>query len=174
MTTTRNIRGEGGFTLLEVTVVLGLLASFVLFLTQILASSVELLDEGETGQELADLGHAAGDATVAAMEDMVGPRWVRFERAQPDARLVVQWVPLGLSKFPTATRVQVMRASVRLTPTAETALLKEKLLLKHLQKLQKLKLHLLLKVLRLFKQLQLQQTLKKLVKHLIQENSILH
>ncbi len=119
---------QSGFTLLEVTVVIGLLAGFLVFLTQLLAGGVELYDEGESGQELADIGNAAASAAVACVEDLVGPEKPAFDAGPPDARLLVQWIPLGMAaEGDEATRVQVLRSTVRVREDQETALLERSL-----------------------------------------------
>ena len=80
-----------GFTILELTVVLGLLAAFMVFLIQLMTTGVELFDEGEEGQELSDLANTAGGAVRETMADLAGPRRSAFEPGKPDARLLVQW-----------------------------------------------------------------------------------
>lgn len=119
-------RGEAGFTLLEMTIVLGLLAVFLVALTQLLSSGVDLLEEGEVGQELADVSDAAATATADALGDIVGPASIRVEPGMPSARLRVDWVPLGLATEPSA-EVQAIRGTVRLAESTEVELLRSKL-----------------------------------------------
>jgi len=119
---------ERGFTLLELTIVFGLLTGFLVFLTQIMSSGVELFDEGESGQELADIGNAASATVTETLSDLVGPEREAYEPGEPDARVLVQWVPLGLnSDDKAATRVQAIRGTARLAPAEETALLRSSL-----------------------------------------------
>ncbi len=119
---------RGGFTLLELTVVLGLLGAFSVFLVQMLTSGVELFDEGQSSQELADLGNTASGATRGALAAMVGPRRQAYEEQPPDARLLVQWVPLGLVPGESADgRVQALRATVAIPPAVEERLLRRRL-----------------------------------------------
>src|SRR6185369_15768265 len=87
---------QHGFTLLETMIVLGLLTAFCLSLTQILRLSVTLFDEGESGQDLADRAQAAGSATADLVLAMIGPVRDLEPGQSPEARLLVQRVPLGL------------------------------------------------------------------------------
>ena len=123
--TCRTTPAAGGFTLLELTVVFGLLAGFLVMLTQMLSSGVELFDEGETGQELADLGNVVATSAAKSLGDLVGPEREGYHKGPPDARLLVQWVPLGLSadEQQTAGTVQAVRGTVRLDEVEESALL---------------------------------------------------
>lgn len=120
--------GQAGFTLLELTVVLGLLAAFTLFLIQILIGGVRLFDEGETGQALADRANVAADGVSAALDSMIGPERESFEPGPPDARLLVQWVPLALNTEKPLAVVQAVRATVALRPLDEEQLLARSLL----------------------------------------------
>jgi hypothetical protein len=113
-----------GFTLLELTVVMGLLAGFLLFLTQLLSGGVSLFQEGETGQELADVANVAARAAEESLGDMIGPAHESYEPGPPDARLLLQWVPLGLAQQAGTARVQALRATVRLDPWQEEDLLR--------------------------------------------------
>ena len=122
-------RGQQGFTLLELTIVFGLLAGFLVFLTQMLSTGVELFDEGESGQELADIGNAAAAGVVETLDGLVGPEREAYEPGEPDARVLVQWIPLGLARDDKmASRVHVVRGSVRLGAVEEAALLRGSLL----------------------------------------------
>lgn len=119
---------EQGFTAIELTVVLGLLAGFLVLLTQLLSSGVSLFSEGEKGQELADLSSTAAEATRDCLADMVGPLRESYEPRPPDARLFVEWIALGLPSDPaTASRVQALRATVRLHEQQETEMLRQRL-----------------------------------------------
>lgn len=115
----------GGFTMIELTVVLGLLAAFMMFLLQLLSTGVSLFDEGEAGQELADIGNTAAAAARDSVADMAGPRRQSYEPGRPDARLLVQWVPLGLGEPGAAgALVQAVRATVRISQAREDLLLR--------------------------------------------------
>jgi prepilin-type N-terminal cleavage/methylation domain-containing protein len=123
MTSEARTSTQAGFTLLELTVVLGVLAAFTLFLIQILIGGVELFDEGESGQTMADRTNVAAQSTREALESMVGPVRPSFERGPPDARLLVQWTPLGLVQDEPAALVQALRSTVALDPVTEDRLL---------------------------------------------------
>lgn len=124
MTGRRTHRRAGGFTLIELTVALGLLGGFLVLLIQLLAGGVSLFDEGEGSQELADLAHASADALEDSLTRTVGPLREGYEPDLPDARLFVEWVPLGLpADADAADRVQAVRATVRLDDSEEIALL---------------------------------------------------
>ena len=116
-----------GFTLIELTVSLGLLGGFVLFLVQLLSTSISVFEEGETGQETADRVASASTAVEGAFADLLGDP-TATERRPPTARLLVQWVPLGFAAAPETPHVQIVRASVRLSEGEEERLLRRKLL----------------------------------------------
>ncbi|MEM7198972.1 MAG: hypothetical protein AAF628_01820 [Planctomycetota bacterium] len=125
-------KASGGFTMLELTVVLGLLGGFMLFLVQILDTGVTLFDEGAQGQELADLSNAAAEGTRDSLTAMAGPGREAYDDGRPGARLLVQWVPFGLvvaagGAEETTTKVQAVRATVHLSPHEEEALLRGRL-----------------------------------------------
>lgn len=120
---------SSGFTLLEITLVLGLLAAFCVFLLQLLTSGVQLFDEGESGQDLADRAHAAGAAAQDAIGAVVGPRSESSPGEPPTARLLVQRVPFAF--VPGAPPVQVVRSSVQLGEEEEQQLLGRQLLREH-------------------------------------------
>lgn len=124
------MKGSRGFTLLELTIVFGLLAGFLVMLTQMLSSGVELFDEGESGQELADLANVAATAASSSLNDIVGPEREGYEKGAPAARLLVQWVPPGLLRADQGGggSVQAVRAAVRLDEVEESALLARSLL----------------------------------------------
>ena len=117
---------SSGFTLLETLIVLGLLSAFCLFLTQLLRTGVGLFDEGESGQDLADRAHAAGSVATTVVHGIVGPSREMFDGQKPDARLLVQRVPLGfVAKQPL---VQCVRATVQLEDEDEQRLLADSML----------------------------------------------
>jgi len=116
-------RAAAGFTLVELVVVMGLLSAFLLMLTQLLNSGVSLFDEGETSQELADRSQAAVRKTSQVFEELTGPAFDDPEPRDPDGRLLIQPVRLGLSKEPMATVVPLVRAEISLSAADERELL---------------------------------------------------
>lgn len=122
---------DAGFTLLELVVAMGLLASFLLLLVQLLSSSAGLFNAGERSQELADRAMAASRAVREALSSMAGPRAeVPPGEGELDARLIVHWVGTGGAPEPGAPRpprVPVVRSTVRLAPATEDRLLAEAL-----------------------------------------------
>jgi len=114
MNDSRARAGERGFTLIEVTVVMGLLAILLSALVQITGQGAELWRRGESGQDLADRGLAAARVARDAIERVAGPRpgW-RGEDGQarlPDARFVLHGG-------------NVLRSTVVLAPDREDELL---------------------------------------------------
>ena len=120
-------REQSGFTILEVTVVMGLLSVFMMFLLQIMFTSTGIFQEGQEGQDLSTRALAASRALETAVEDMVGP--TRESRTRPsDARMICQWEPLGLVAQEMQTEGQVLRSTVRIDKEQEKALLREQLI----------------------------------------------
>lgn len=117
-----------GFTLLELTVVLGLLGVFSVFLVQLLAGAVSLFDEGESSQELSDRAAAAADAVRESIEALAGPSEPGLELDGVSARLLVEQAPLGLGDPRTAALVQVVRATVHVDAATESELWRRLLL----------------------------------------------
>ena len=109
---------QRGFTILELTVAMGLLSVFMMFLIQIMLTTTEVFHDGQQMQELASRGLAARRPAEEALRAMTGPTFEGRDLPS-DARLLVQWAPLGLD--PTAARghVQVLRATVRLSEAQE-------------------------------------------------------
>lgn len=119
-------RNDGGFTLVEMLVVMGLLAGFLVMLLQLLAGGVAVFDEGEASQDLSDRTHAVEQVVLEQFTSMAGPIQLLAE-GPPDARLIVQWAPLGFRTDPTAAQVQVIRATVHLSVAQEEKLLRRAL-----------------------------------------------
>jgi prepilin-type N-terminal cleavage/methylation domain-containing protein len=132
---------DAGFTLIEITVVMGLLAVIFAALVQITGQGAEVWRRGERGQELADRALAAGRAARTALESIAGPRpgWRGGEPGTPqlpDARFLLHDAPFG-SRSPESAprdngseaaptvpnRVQVLRSSCLLEPAREEQLL---------------------------------------------------
>ena len=122
-------RGNEGFTLLELVVVMGLLAAFCVMLLQLMTSGLRMFEEGEDGQALADRGANAARVVRKQWTDMLGP--ISTERGLPQSRLLVQWMPLGLDHGGeddvAPTRVQMLRALVRINEDEERALVERQL-----------------------------------------------
>lgn len=129
MTTTAIARRAGGFTLLELVVVMGILSGFLIMLVQLVDTGLSLFTEGETGQALADRATRAerriGDELSALRGSSIG----RDATVAAD-RLLVQLLPIGLPPNPerNPTRVQLVRAAVTLSPERELALVEARLL----------------------------------------------
>jgi hypothetical protein len=115
--------------MIELVVAMGLLSTFLLLLVQLLGGGVGIFDEGERGQDLQDRIQLAARATTESLGDMVGPARQTFQPGPPDARLLCEWAPLGFraSGDVRPTRVQVVRATVRLSERDERRLLTERL-----------------------------------------------
>lgn len=105
----------GGFTLVELLVVMGILAGFLMMLVQLVDGGLRLFRDGELGQQLADRTSRAQRVITAELDRLRGSASGR-EREIVDDRLVVQLLPIGLPAMPerNATRVQVLRGAVRL------------------------------------------------------------
>lgn len=116
---------QAGFTILEIVVVMGLLASFVLMLVQLTGSGVEMFAKGQRGQHLADRAMLAARAVEAELGRMVGPARIAYEPQDPDARMFLGYENIGFARDGEEhDRVQVLRATVGLTEHEETELLK--------------------------------------------------
>lgn len=113
-----------GFTLLELVVVMGILAGFLVMLVQLVDGGLRLFGDGELGQALADRSSRAERRIAAELGTLRGGSTGR-DREFADDRLLVQRLPIGLPGRPErgATRVQVLRAAVRLAPDRELPLL---------------------------------------------------
>ncbi len=122
-------KGNEGFTLLELVVVMGMLAAFCVMLVQLMTSGLRMFEEGEDGQALADRGADAARVVRKQWTDMLGP--ISTEPGLPRSRLMVQWMPLGLDPAPeedvAPTRVQILRALVRIDEDQERALVERQL-----------------------------------------------
>ncbi|MBL8732218.1 MAG: hypothetical protein JNN13_07595 [Planctomycetes bacterium] len=117
-------RRAGGFTLLELTIVMGILSGFLVMLVQLVSSGLSMFGEGELGQALADRSSQAQRVITRELSTLRGSASAR-DRDRVDDRLVVQSLPIGLPPLPErgATRVQVLRAAVHLPPDRELLLL---------------------------------------------------
>lgn len=117
-------RRAGGFTLLELTIVMGILSGFLVMLVQLVSSGLSMFGEGELGQALADRASQAQRVITRELTTLRGSASAR-DRDRVDDRLVVQLLPIGLPPLPErgATRVQVLRAAVHLPPDRELELL---------------------------------------------------
>jgi len=127
-------RSDGGFTLLELVVVMGILSGFLVMLVQLVDTGLSLFAEGETGQMLADRGSRAQRVIAAELRTLRGSASGR-DRDQIEDRLLVQRLPIGLPANPErgATLVQVVRAAVHLAPDRELGLIDEMLAQRVLQ-----------------------------------------
>lgn len=116
------VRAQGGFTLLEIMVVMGLLFVFMTFLTNILFDATEVFRESRKSQEVTQRMVAAWRPLEESLADMAGPTQRGTQGS--DARLLVQWADAGF--VPGANRIQVLRATVRIDQQEEMAMLKER------------------------------------------------
>jgi hypothetical protein len=132
----RNARGSGGFTLIELIVVLGILVGFLAMLIQFVDSGVRLFDEGEAGQGLADRAEAARTAVERELRPLLAD-CRRIDPGVPRDRLLVQQLPLGLPPVvkPSDARAFVLRGAVSLAPEVEAMMQHEQLLLRAAQEL---------------------------------------
>jgi len=121
-------RPAGGFTLLELVVVMGILAGFLVMLVQLVDAGLRLFRDGEIGQTLADRTSRAERLIADELRALRGGASGR-DRNTVDDRLLVQRLPIGLPPRPErgATLVQVLRGAVRLSPDRELALIEAKL-----------------------------------------------
>ncbi len=123
---------QGGFTLIELTIVLGLLTGFLVMLTQIVSTGVGLFGEGATGQDFADRADLVGRRLRVDLRRLVGPATLDQPSlaeggAAPAARFLVQRVPLGMPEpgrvdAASAPMTWVLRADVSLPEREERAL----------------------------------------------------
>lgn len=114
---------QGGFTLLELVVVMGILAGFLTMLVQLVDAGLRIFGDGEAGQAIADRASRAERRISAELRTLRGASSGR-DRDGAEDRLLVQWLPIGLPPRPepNATRVQVLRAAVHLAPERERQL----------------------------------------------------
>jgi hypothetical protein len=122
---------SAGFTLLELVIVMGILCGFLLMLVQFLDSGVQLFDEGETGQSLADRAETARFAVDRELRALRGPG-VTVEPGKPGERLVSQMLPLGFPArgAPGEPRGPLFRATVGLAPELEMRVVQDVTLLR--------------------------------------------
>lgn len=111
-----------GFTILELTVVMGLLSVFMMFLLQIVFTTTEVFRTSQEDQETAAKLIAVGRPAEQAVRDMIGPTHEAKHQAS-DARLLVQWAPIGLLSKGAAGQIQVLRSTVHVPKHAEKQLL---------------------------------------------------
>ncbi|MBP8299469.1 MAG: type II secretion system protein [Planctomycetes bacterium] len=119
---------QGGFTLIELVVVMGILSGFLVMLVQLVGIGLRLFSEGELGQALADRSSQAQRVISEELRTLRGGVSGR-DRDVCDDRLLVQSLPVGLPPRPeaNASQVQVLRGSVHLPPDRELALLEAKI-----------------------------------------------
>lgn len=119
---------NGGFTLLELVIVMGILSGFLVMLVQLVGLGLDLFAEGEIGQVLADRGNRAERVINDELSLLRGSAAGR-DRRRADDRLLVQLLPIGLppAAEPDATLVQVVRAAVSLPPARELPLVEGEL-----------------------------------------------
>jgi prepilin-type N-terminal cleavage/methylation domain-containing protein len=111
-----------GFTIIELTVVMGLLSVFMMFLINIMFTTTEVFSSGQQMQELAARGIAGRRPVEASIRAMIGP--TRESKTQAsDARLIVQWEPIGFETPRATGTTQMLRATVRIDHQQERALL---------------------------------------------------
>jgi len=118
---------QAGFTIIEITIVMGLLSVFMVFLLQIVFTTTDVFETGQRGQELATRSLAVRRPAEEALASMIGPTRESKTLAS-DARLLVQWAPAGFvdeGQNRADSRAQVLRATVRVDQQREKTLLKE-------------------------------------------------
>ncbi|MEO0478822.1 MAG: hypothetical protein AAF196_05025 [Planctomycetota bacterium] len=125
---------DGGFTLLELVVVMGLLAGLLGLLVQLLASGGSIYQRGEEGRDLSDRSLAAASLARDLVQQLEGPRASSDAgEAYPDARFLLYEVTggavpeqgaLGIDDSVPVT-VQVLRSTARLERGLEARLLQE-------------------------------------------------
>lgn len=123
MNPTSRVPAAAGFSLLELTVVMGILSGFLVMLVQLVDIGLRLFHEGELGQVLADGTSHAQRVVSAELAALRGSGTGR-DSATCDDRLLVQWLPIGLPRQPERdpTLVQVVRAAVHLPADRELVL----------------------------------------------------
>lgn len=116
-------RSEGGFTLIELIVVMGILSGFLMMLVSLVDSGLTMFRDGETSQVLADRGARAQQVLRDELSTLRGSSTGR-DRTEVEDRLVVQLRPIGLPYTPArgATLVQVLRGAVHLSPDRELSI----------------------------------------------------
>jgi prepilin-type N-terminal cleavage/methylation domain-containing protein len=122
MNASPSTRRDDGFTILELTVVMGLLSVFMMFLLQIVFMTTEIFQTGSADQETSARLIAAGRPVEEAVRDMIGPSREDKHQAS-DARLLVQWLPIGLAAKGASGQIQVLRSTVHVPKFVEKQLL---------------------------------------------------
>lgn len=127
----QNRPATAGFTLLELVVVMGILAGFLVMLVRFVDSGVTLFAQGESSQNLADRAMAATRQVRTALQQLRGPSMTLEPCADPQ-RLLVQWLPYGLfaGARPQDPHAQFLRADVHLDAATELPLQREVLRLR--------------------------------------------
>jgi hypothetical protein len=120
--TTEPRTAQLGFTILELTVVMGLLSIFMMFLLQIVFTTTEVFHTGNADQETSARLIAATRPVEESLQDMIGPSR-EDKRQASDARLLVQWAPIGFVGKGGIGRMQVLRSTVRVPKYVEKELL---------------------------------------------------
>lgn len=118
---------QGGFTIIELTIVMGLLSVFMMFLLQIMLTTADVFGSGQRGQELSTRLLAVRRPAEEALGVMIGPTR-ESKTAASDARLLVQWAPIGFvedEQKSSVGRSQVLRATVRIDRQREQGLLRD-------------------------------------------------
>ncbi len=115
---------SAGFTLVELLVVMGILSGFLLMLVRLVDGGLSIFGEGELGQALADRASRAQHVITRELGALRGAASGR-DREVVDDRFVLQELPIGLPPRPErgASRVQVLRGSVRLLADRELSLI---------------------------------------------------
>lgn len=118
---------QEGFTLIELSVTMGILGLFMLVLVELIFTSTELVAEGQAEQDLAARSLAATRPCEESLRAMIGPS--QESRSAPsDARLLLQYMPSGEQGVTSAPEVQVLRATVQISRAEEQRLLRRTLL----------------------------------------------
>lgn len=120
---------ERGFTLLELVVVMGILSGFLLMLVQFVDTGVQLFDEGESAQAMADRAEAGRTALERELRSLQSGVPTLAPGA-PTERLLAQHLPLGLPARAQAGAPHgiLLRASVQLDPAVEQRLIEDRAL----------------------------------------------
>ena len=90
----RSGSSQGGFTLIELIVVMGILSGFLVMLVSLVDSGLTMFRDGETSQVLADRGARAQQVIRDELSRLRGSSTGR-DRTQVEDRLVVQMLPNG-------------------------------------------------------------------------------
>ena len=113
---------ERGFTILELTVAMGLLSIFMMYLIQILTTTTGVFTDGMNAQEIAQRSLAATRPIEASLRTMLGP--TRESKTQAsDARFLVRFAPIGCVTQGAVGELQVLRSTVRVEKHEEKRLL---------------------------------------------------